>query len=586
MIGSLAAHLQIRPIHRTALALGLAGVGFVIWLPEFWTYLFIGAVVSALVAASVGVVYGSAGLVSLCQLTFAAIGAWTIGWLNVHTAIPFLALLLIGGIAAVPVGLVIGLLSLRLRGIHLAVVTMSFAVAATVVLRKIEFPGSMSNQPVRRPMLFASENGYFILSAAILVVIFVALNAMRKRPVGLAWRAVRHSERAAAALGLNVPLSKLIAFAVGAFIAGVAGGLLVGQNGTVSLRSFEVLDSLVIFTIAVMVGADHLEGAILAGLFGTIVPELFRSWNIPLDVIPMLFAIGAIDILRRGEDGISGQLRRRMRSWRAAAGERPVVDAPVVDALAKTVDIHPIRNRRRTAAPPELTVEGLSVTFGAVQALQDVNLTVPAGSVVGLIGPNGAGKSTLVDVVTGFVTGEHGAVMLEGRVLNGLSPHSRARSGLRRTFQQGRAIPGLTVEQYLRLGSNGTATDADLDRVIDALDCPGRSVRIEEIDMPTRRLVEAAACFVAAPKLVLLDEPAAGLGEAESARLARSIAALPELFGCSVLLIEHDVEVVHTACDYVTVLDFGKVIAQGPPAEVLSAPEVMSAFLGTVGVAP
>ncbi|NOY55650.1 MAG: ATP-binding cassette domain-containing protein [Actinobacteria bacterium] len=583
MIGSLSARVPIRPTHPIGLALGVAAVGFVIWLPEFWTYLFIGAVVSALVAASVGVVYGSAGLVSLCQLTFAAIGAWTIGWLNVHTGIPFLALLLIGGIAAVPVGLVIGLLSLRLRGIHLAVVTMSFAVASTVVLRQIEFPGSLSNQPVRRPELFASENGYFLLAVAVLVVIFVALNAMRKRPVGLAWRAVRHSERAAAALGLNVPLSKLIAFAVGAFIAGVAGGLLVGQNGTVSLRSFEVLDSLVIFTVAVMVGADYLEGAVMAGLFATVVPELFRNWSIPLDVVPILFAIGAIDILRRGGDGISGQLRRRMRTWRGAATrEEAVAGEPAPAGVIVPVQDGPVG----AARPPELTIEGLSVRFGAVRALDGVSLTVPAESVVGLIGPNGAGKSTLVDVVTGFVRGEHGVVMLGGRSLNGLPAHSRARSGLRRTFQQGRAIPGLTVEQYLRLGSNGSATDADLDRVIDALGCPGRSVRIEEIDMPTRRLVEAAACFVASPKLVLLDEPAAGLGEAESARLARSIASLPELFGCSVLLIEHDVEVVHAACDYVTVLDFGKVIAQGPPAEVFSSPEVMSAFLGKVGVAP
>ncbi len=578
MISSFAPRLRLRSATTAGMVLGVLGILFVLWLPEFWTFLFIGATISALVAASVGVVYGSAGLVSLCQLSFAAIGAWTVGWLNVNTGVPFLAGLLIGGIVAVPVGLAIGLLSLRLRGINLAVVTLSFAVATTVVLRQVEFPGLMSNQRVRRPDPFASENGYFLLSVGVLILISLVLNRLRQRPVGLGWAAVRHSERAAAALGLRVTVSKLIAFAVGAFVAGIAGGLLVGQNGTVSLRSFEALDSLIIFAVAVMVGANYLEGAVLAGVLGSIAPELFRMWNIPLDVLPILFAIGAIDILRKGGDGIAGQLRRALRPWRRRM-------FATTESISKDVPLSasdPERPVGDTIAPA-LDIKGLSVTYGVVKALDDVDMTVPTGSVVGLIGPNGAGKSTLVDAVTGFLDTYSGSVKVGGRSLKGLPAHVRAIRGLRRTFQQGRAIPELTVEQYLRLGSGGTATSKDIDIAIEALGCPARHVRIDEIDMPTRRLVEAAACLVARPTLLLLDEPAAGLGETESARLAASIATFPELFGCSVLLIEHDVEVVQAACDYVTVLDFGQVIAQGAPGEVLSSPTVMSAFLGTIG---
>lgn len=573
--------LRFRSTNTVVFVLGILAILFVLWLPGFWTFLFIGATVSALVALSVGVVYGSAGLVSLCQLSFAAIGAWTVGWVDVNTEIPFLAGLVLGGLMAVPVGLAIGLLSLRLRGINLAVVTLSFAVATTVVLRQFEFPGSMSNQRVNRPDPFASENGYFLLSIGVLILISIVLNRLRQRPIGLAWTAVRHSERAAAALGLRVPLSKLIAFAVGAFIAGIAGGLLVGQNGTVSLRSFEALDSLIVFAVAVMVGANYLEGAILAGVLGAIFPELFRMWNIPLDLLPVLFAIGAIDILRKGGDGIAGQLRRLLRARRAAVLSKSGV-APSV-ATVKVVE-EASAGSRPVDSEPALEVKGLSVTYAAVKALDNVDITVPAGSVVGLIGPNGAGKSTLVDAVTGFIDSYRGSIMVGGRSLEDLPAHVRARYGLRRTFQQGRAVPELTIEQYLRLGSDGTATPEDLDRVIAALDCPGRHVRIDEIDMPTRRLVEAAACLVARPTLLLLDEPAAGLGESESVRLAASIATFPELFGCSVLLIEHDVEVVQAACDYVTVLDFGQVIAQGRPEQVLSSPVVMSAFLGTIGV--
>ncbi|GBE25859.1 lipopolysaccharide export system ATP-binding protein LptB [bacterium BMS3Bbin02] len=583
MTSSALPRLAVRSTTAVGLVLGILAILFVLWLPGFWTFLFIGATVSALVALSIGVVYGSAGLVSLCQLSFAAIGAWTVGWLNVNTEIPFLAGLLLGGILAVPVGLAIGLLSLRLRGINLAVVTLSFAVATTVVLRQIEFPGLMSNQRVQRPDPFASENGYFLLSVGVLILISLALNWLRQRPVGLAWTAVRHSERAAAALGLRVPLSKLIAFAVGAFIAGIAGGLLVGQNGTVSLRSFEALDSLIVFAVAVMVGANYLEGAILAGVLGAIFPELFRMWDLPLDLLPILFAIGAIDILRKGGDGIAGQLRRALRAWRAGARARVESTPSVTSATSAASAEESSAAPRRVETEPALEVKGLSVTYAAVKALNNVDITVPAGSVVGLIGPNGAGKSTLVDAATGFIDSYRGSIMVGGRSLEGLPAHVRARGGLRRTFQQGRAVPELTIEQYLRLGSDGTATSEDLDRVIAALDCPGRHVRIDEIDMPTRRLVEAAACLVARPTLLLLDEPAAGLGETESARLAASIATFPELFGCAVLLIEHDVEVVQAACDYVTVLDFGQVIAQGRPEQVLSSPEVMGAFLGTIG---
>lgn len=578
MISSFAPRLHLRSTTTAGMVLGVLGILFVLWLPEFWTFLFIGATVSALVAASVGVVYGSAGLVSLCQLSFAAMGAWTVGWLNVNTGVPFLAGLLIGGIVAVPVGLAIGLLSLRLRGINLAVVTLSFAVATTVVLRQVEFPGLMSNQRVSRPDPFASENGYFLLSVGVLITISLVLNRLRQRPVGLGWVAVRHSERAAAALGLRVPVSKLIAFAVGAFVAGIAGGLLVGQNGTVSLRSFEALDSLIIFAVAVMVGANYLEGAVLAGVLGSIAPELFRMWNIPLDVLPILFAIGAIDILRKGGDGLAGQLRRALRPWR----RRMFATA---ESISKDVPLSASDPERSVGdtVEPALDIKGLSVTYGVVKALDDVDIIVPTGSVVGLIGPNGAGKSTLVDAVTGFLDTYSGSVKVGGRSLKGLPAHVRAIEGLRRTFQQGRAIPELTVGQYLRLGSGGTATSKDIDIAIEALGCPGRRVRIDEIDMPTRRLVEVAGCLVARPTLLLLDEPAAGLGEAESARLAASIATFPELFGCSVLLIEHDVEVVQAACDYVTVLDFGQVIAQGAPGVVLSSPTVMRAFLGTIG---
>jgi len=208
---------------------------------------------------------------------------------------------------------------------------------------------------------------------------------------------------------------------------------------------------------------------------------------------------------------------------------------------------------------------------------------VPADAVVALIGPNGAGKSTLVDAVTGFIAKYEGTVICRQRPMTSAIPaHRRARRGIRRTFQQGRAIPELTIEQYVRLSADRRVPVAELRNILSFLRCPGEKTVISTIDVGLRRLVEIAAAIAARPHLLLLDEPAAGLSHTESAVLAERISAIPKHFNCSVLLIEHDMELVQAACSAVVVLDFGRVIAQGSAADILRQPEVVAAYIGTV----
>ncbi|MET9694604.1 ATP-binding cassette domain-containing protein [Streptomyces sp. NPDC006514] len=559
------------------LMLAVAGAAF--GLPGYWIYLATSAVLNTLIALSVGVVYGRAGMVALCPLAFAGIGAWTTGWLNVHTGLPFLVLAALGALAAVPVGMAIGLPALRLRGVNLAVATLAFGGAVAVVVFDKGFPGAAEHVSVTRPSFAASETGYFLLSVVVLALVGAALAALSKRTTGARWTAVRDSERATAALGYSVTTTKLLAFAVSAFIAGLGGALTAGQLGVLSGVGFQPMASIAVFTAAVAFGAAHVEGALLAGFAATFVPELLHQLGLPQDVAPAVFAVAALQALAAGSDGVAGQLRAvlgRKRSARTQPHQPPqaIGTDPAVSGSGRP------RTEPRSAEPA-LKAAGVNVAYGAVKAIQGADLIIRKGTVHGLIGPNGAGKSTLIDVLSGFVTPDTGHVTLGEIPLDGVPPHRRARLGLRRSFQQGRVNPQLTIGQYLMLSGRGNADRRLVLDLLDAFGCPPAATKVAAIDVGTRRLVEVAATLAGRPSVVLLDEPAAGLSTQESLRLGAGIAAIPERFGCAVLLVEHDIDLVTTYCDEATALDFGKVIARGTPAEVLADPVVVRAYLGT-----
>jgi branched-chain amino acid transport system permease protein len=295
------------------------------------------------------------------------------------------------------------------------------------------------------------------------------------------------------------------------------------------------------------------------------IPEIFRRLNISQDWSMVLFAAGAVHGLSQGTsmgEGIARKVRDR--------------HLPGSTALQETQGTTPPLGVR-----PLLEVEDLTVKYGQIVALDSVSLTVPENTVMGLIGPNGAGKSTLTDALTGFIADATGTITLDGRRLTGLPVHRRASGGLRRTFQQDRVPVGLTVGAYLRFAAHrGTVGRAELAEICEFLGCPPPSAHVSQLDVGSRRLLEVAAALLARPKVLILDEPAAGLAHAESMALAARLTEVPARYGASVLLIEHDLDMVRRACATVVVLNFGEVIASGPPAQVLADPEVARAYLG------
>ncbi|MFE7192589.1 ATP-binding cassette domain-containing protein [Kitasatospora sp. NPDC057541] len=550
-------------------------------LPAYWVYLAITAVVSAVIMQSYGVIVGRVGVMSLCQMSFASIGAWVVLRLNVADAPGgFLVWLVLGGLAAVPVGVAIGLPALRIRGVNLAVVTFGFAVSADIVLNANQMPGMAELRTLERPALFEEDGAYFVLVVIVFTLIALGLALLNRTRLGMSWTELRHSERAAAAHGVSVARSKLAAFAISAFVAGVGGGLMAGQLGLVVPGNFAMMQSLALFAVAIMIGPHNPEGAVMGGIFGAVMATVLEKLDLPQDLGGMLFGVGAVFALRSGvsqTDFTRSRKRERaarafLKEHEATAADRPAVPEP--PAAPATV----------ATGEPALTVSGLTVRYGPVTALDGVDLTVPRGAVVGLIGPNGAGKSTFIAAVTGFVGGYQGSVALAGTPLDRLSPSARATRGLRRTFQTTTIAPELTQYEYLTIGAGRHLSTEEADELLDFFGCPPGRLPVSLVDAGARRLLDVAAAVAARPAVALLDEPAAGQSAAESLALGRRLAQVPARYGVSVLLVEHDMDLVQAACSEVTVLDFGHVIAGGPTAEVLADPTVMAAYLGTADV--
>ncbi|AYY12532.1 ATP-binding cassette domain-containing protein [Actinobacteria bacterium YIM 96077] len=569
--------LRLAAPFAVAVAAIAAGYGFSVTLSGYLVYLGISVIVACIAILGLGVVTGSAGMIALCQLTFAAVGAWFVSGLNVIGAPGgFVAWLAVGGVAAGAAGILVGLPALRLRGVNLAVVTLGLAAAADVALVQVQFPGTASGTFVPRPGPFADDRSYFVFSVIVLVACATTLYVLQHSRWGSSWKSVAFSERGTAAAGTSVPRSKLTAFAVSAALGGISGGLLAGQVGLALPASFTPLQSLALYVLSIMAGAYLIDMALFGALLWVAVPELLKRWGVPQDWGFVVFGALGVQALASGTN-LGAVIRTTW--WNRTAGRARrqaatrTLAAPVTDVAAQPPAAAP-------GGAPVLEVSNLSVSFGQVQALRDVNLAVPQNAVVGLIGPNGAGKSTLVDVISGFLPRAEGTVTLDGTSMAGLSPTRRARLGLRRTFQQDRVPPGLTVDAYVRFVARRRLSHDELAGTLEFFGCPPPRTRLSTVDVGTRRIIEVVGHLLARPRVMLLDEPAAGLSHDEHIALAERLRQVPHRFGVSVLLIEHDLDLVRSVCDTITVLDFGEVLAAGPQEEVLSDPAVLKAYMG------
>jgi len=560
----------------------------------------------AILALSLVVVTGYAGQVSLAQLALAGVGAFMVSYLSFDWGVPFPFAPLIAALAAAVVGVVIGLPALRLRGLTLGVVTLALSAGIeTIWFRNTGMFGihpiqSFGNS-VKQPKLFGWDLGigvgadfprreFGFLCLIVLVLVAFAVAKLRTSSFGSAMLAVRANERSAAGIGVNVVFVKVLSFAIASFIAGLAGCLLAYRQSIVTWESFAAILGLTIVSTAYLAGITSVFGGVQAGIIaaGGIVFFLVDKWfNVGGDTFIIISGVLLILTLMRNPEGIAAgghELADKYAEWRARREAAKVLAEEDVDVPSDARPAVVTRTPPPADAPIVLEVEGLTVQYGGVVAVSDISLRVPAGAIIGLIGPNGAGKTSAIDAVTGFAKAS-GSVTLDGTRIDGLPTHQRVRRGLARTFQQLELYDDLTVEENVSAAAFGVRGEARRGAVQRALDLVGiadlRGRDAGDLSQGQRQLVSIARACAADPKVILLDEPAAGLDTTESRWLGDRIRNI-SANGTGVLLVDHDVALVLDICDSIYVLDFGEVIAEGPPATIRANRAVADAYLGHV----
>ena len=527
------------------------------------------------------VVLGLCGQINLAQAAFFGLGAYAVGLGTADYQINFWICLVAGSLPALAAGALLGMSTLKLGGHYLAMVTISFQQIVTLVMINAIWltrgPDGISK--IGRPALFQSQQSFLAFCVAALAVIGYIVWHLPDTRIGRAMRAVRDNELAAGVAGIDIFRTKVAAFALSALLGGIGGGLFAGGFSYVSPDQFSFAESIVFLTMALLGGVGSPIGAVIGTGLLILIPEWLRFLkNIP-GLYLAIYGLFVILIVRFMPDGIWGFVQDVITRWRAKAA--PHIASPALQ-LAPA----------KTGGDMVLEVTGLSKHFGGLKAVDKVDISVRRGSVHALIGPNGSGKTTTLNMLSGLYKTTAGRIVLDGTDVTDMPAHQRTAAGLGRTFQNIRLFRSMSALENVVIGAERPGNtligkggqDALTQRAMSALTFVGLGGRANELvssfSYGHQRLIEIARALAGNPTLLLLDEPAAGLNSSEKVELhdlLKRIAAQ----GLTILIIDHDMTLVREAAQHITVLNFGKRIADGESLAVLQHPDVISAYLGT-----
>ena len=576
-------------------------------LSEYNLRLMVLALQAAIAVVGLCIAFGWAGLIQLGQAAFIGIGAYTSAVLALHYGLGFWITMPLAMAASALVALAIAVPMLRLRGHYLALATVGFNVTAVIVAKNwgTLTGGEDGLGSIPGVGLFGvaieSDLGYYYLTLGFLVATAAFAWSCRHSRFGRAMIAVRDDEIASATSGVPVVRTKVLAFVIASALAGLSGSLYAHYAHYVSPGDFELSRSVTILVMLIVGGETSIAGAIVGALLIGFAPEWLRFVG---EAYPAVFGVAVLLVLIAMPEGIVGKLAR---SWRRMS-TRVVAGASTSRHASATATATASGDAASTSLPSPpaasfdsvLTVRGLSRGFGGLQAVDRLDLDLPQGGLLALIGPNGAGKSTTVNLLSGVLNPSSGSIVLGAIDLAGRSPDAVARAGLVRTFQNGRLFTRLSVLDNVLVGAHarsGSGFWASMlrtpafraeeralrDRASGLLDGLGllddaqRDVR--ELPYGKQRKIEIARALVLDPRVLLLDEPAAGLNSGEVEELIAYVARL-RARGLSILLIEHNMGLVMRLADRIAVLNFGRLIADGAPDAVRADEAVIEAYLG------
>jgi len=540
---------------------------------------------------------GVAGQFDLAQIALFGVGAYTSAILTTHLGLGYWIAAVVGIAVAVLVSLLVGIPALRVQSHYLAIVTLGLSLAFVSLVYNLPFAGQAAGiSGLPAPVFFGIDMRddyliYFLELAVLIIGIAFAAFIVHTR-LGRRLRAMRDDSLAAAAMGAEVPLLRMTAFAFGGLYGGLAGVLYSGLIRFVAPESFNLANMFFLLAMVVIGGRHSLPGVVVGALALTLMREALADFS-----TYAMLAYGAVVVLIVvfAPTGLAGIPTRLVALWRRGHHQVSAKSVSPYVARSTSADVAP-----GPESPLALEIENIVMSFKGLKALAGISTSVRKGEIRGIVGPNGSGKTTLFNVLSGIHAPTSGTVKTFGRVSTASTAYGLSHTGIARTFQNLRLFQKLTIRENILVGLDRSRlswawryilhpigvlrSERDLrnnaDEILEryglsefANSAPG------ELSYGAQRRVEIARAMATSPKLLLLDEPAAGLNGDEVNQL-KAIVQDIRAGGVTVLIIEHHMGLIMSMCDRVTVLATGSIIADGLPSEVVRVPAVIEAYLG------
>lgn len=556
------------------------------------------ACIFGIIAVGLDLLVGHTGLISLGHAGLFAIGAYTSSLLALKLGFSFWLAFPSAIATSAFIGLLLGIPSFRLAGVYLAMTTIALNIIvhkAIILMPELTRAAEgLQNIPMPRLGSFTMNvnNYYYLILLFFLVTLYLMRNFYRSS-WGKVITCIRESELAAQFMGNSLYRYKLLVFVLSAAITGMAGSLFAHLMGYINEPSFTWENSVLMLLMVIVGGRRELLGPVVGALLLIWLPQFVQRWDQYRHIV---YGIMIIFFLLAAPAGIVGELHLLWNRLVSSGRTKHSIDL----TLSEPVLVDPAKTLINDLKEPILSVRGVSKSFGGVKALNQVDLTIRPGTIHALIGPNGSGKTTLLNVITGLYRPEEGEISYRAKSLIGLAPDRISQMGIGRTFQTPSISASLTSAENIMVAIHHR-TKSDLLTTMLGLPEYSRQTqksyeeihallhevglgKLADLDMAQlphgyQRLLEIARALGLNPNLLILDEPAAGLAQEEIAHLAKVLLNVKKK-GIAVLLIEHNVNFVMSLADEITVLDFGKRIASGKPAEIQDNENVLKAYLG------